>query len=192
MSVLVASALSGCGGSGGLFAPAAPPTYDLSAARRFARPVQPPRAQLIVTEPTALAAFETEKVVVRPRPGETAALGDAQWEDRLPKLIQARLIQSFENASWLRRVGRPEDKIATDFVLLTDVRHFEISAAEQSAVVEVAAKIVQERSGRIIAASVFRAVVPASSMQGEGAIDALDAAFVKVATELVRWTGRRL
>lgn len=192
MSVLVASVLSGCGGGSGMFAPAPPPTYDLLAARHFSPPVGAPRAQLIVTEPTALAAFAADKVVVRPRPGETAALSDAQWEDRLPKLIQARLIQSFENARWLRRVGRPEDKIATDFVLLSEVRHFEISAADQSAVVEIAAKLVHERSGRIIAARVFRAVVPAASTQGDGAVAALNGAFVKVATELVRWTGRRL
>jgi ABC-type uncharacterized transport system auxiliary subunit len=43
-------------------------------------------------------------------------------------------------------VGRPEDKLATDFVLVSNVRRFEISVADQSAVVEIAAKIVRERT----------------------------------------------
>jgi cholesterol transport system auxiliary component len=130
--------------------------------------------------------------VVRPQPGETAALDDAQWEDRLPKLIQARLIQSFENANRLRRVGRPEDKLATDFVLVSNVRRFEISVADQSGVVESSAKIVRGRTGRIMSARVFRAVVRAQATRGEGAVAALNEAFVKVATQMVLWSTRRL
>ena len=191
-SVLVASVLSGCSGGSSLFTSAPPPAYDLAAARSISHRAGRPHGQLVVVEPTALAAFDADKVVVRPQPGETAALMDAQWEDRLPKLVQARLIQSFENANWLRRVGRPEDKLATDFVLVTDVRHFEISAADQSAVVEIAAKIVRERTGRIMSARVFRAVVPAPSTRGEGAVAALNEAFVKVAREVVLWAARRL
>jgi cholesterol transport system auxiliary component len=192
MSVLVTSVLSGCSGGGSLFSSAPPPAYDLRAARHFPQRPGPARGQLVITEPAALAAFDGDKVVVRPQPGETAALNDAQWEDRLPRLIQARFIQSFENASRLRRVGRPEDKLATDFVLVSEVRRFEISAVDQAAVVEIAAKIVSERTGRIMSARVFRAVAPTSSTQGEGAVAALNEAFVKVATELVRWTARRV
>jgi cholesterol transport system auxiliary component len=130
--------------------------------------------------------------VVRPQRGETGALMNAQWEDRLPKLIQVRLIQSFENASWLRRVGRPDDKLATDFVLISDVKHFEISVADRSAVVEIAAKIVSERTGRIMSARVFRAEVPAPSTGGEGAVATRNEAFAKVARELVLWAARRV
>lgn len=192
MSVLVASVVSGCSGGSSLFSRPPPPAYDLVAARYFHHRTGQPRGQLIVIEPTAVAAFEDDKVVVRPQPGETAALDDAQWEDRLPKLIQARLIQSFENANRLRRVGRPEDKLATDFVLVSSVRRFEISVADQSAVVEIAAKIVRERTGRIMSARVFRAVVPAPATRGEGAVAALNEAFVKVATQVVLWSTRRV
>ncbi len=192
MSVLVTSVASGCSGGGSLFSQAQPPAYDLSAARNFHHRVGQPRGQLIIAEPTALAAFGEDKIVVRPQPGETTALNDAQWEDRLPKLIQARLIQSFENARWLRRVGRPEDKLATDFVLISDVRRFEISVADQSAVIEISAKIVSEHTGRIISARVFRAAVPAPSTRGEGAVAALNEAFVRVAAQMVVWSGRRL
>jgi cholesterol transport system auxiliary component len=192
MSVLLASVVSGCSGGNGLFSKNPPPAYDLVAARYFHHRVGHPRGQLIVTEPTALAAFEDDKVVVRPQPGETAALDDAQWEDRLPKLIQARLIQSFENANRLRRVGRPEDKLAIDFVLVSNVRRFEISVADQSAVVEISAKIVRERTGRIMGARVFRAVVPAPATRGKGAVAALNEAFIKVATQVVLWSTRRV
>lgn len=187
----LALALAGCsGGLGSLVTKSPPAAYNLVAATDFPRRSGPARGQLVIAEPVALAALDSEKIVVRPSPGETAQLGGAQWEDRLPKLIQARIVQSFENASRLRAVGRPVDKIATDFVLTSEVRAFEISAADGTAVVEIAAKIVRERTGRIMAARVFRVSVPAASTEGAGAAAALNEAFAKVQKELVLWAAR--
>lgn len=190
MATGLALSLAGCAGMGSLVTKAPPPAYDLAAARSFPRHPGHARGQLVIVEPSALAPLDSDRILVRPAPGEAAQLSDAQWEDRLPKLMQARILQSFENASRLRAVGRPADKIATDFVLLTELRAFEISAADGSAVVEIAAKIVAERSGRIMAARVFRATVTAAATQGPGAVAALNEAFVKVATELVLWAAR--
>lgn len=189
-ALALALALAGCGGGGGLFSKAPPTAYDLAAARDFPRRAQAARGQLIIAEPTALAGYDSEKIVVRPTPAEAAQLGDAQWQDRLPRLMQARLIQSFENATRLRAVGRPADKLATDFVLVTEVRAFEISVADGAAVVEIAAKIVRERTGRIMAARVFRTVVPSAATEGAPAIEALNEAFGKMAKELVLWAAR--
>jgi cholesterol transport system auxiliary component len=192
LTLLLALALGGCSGLGSLITKSPPTAYDLAAAQRFARRAGPPRGQLIVVEPTALSALDSERIVVRPTPAQAATMPAAQWEDRLPKLAQARIIESFENAHWLRKVGRPADKLATDFVLASNIRTFEISAADRSAVVEIAAKIVFERTGRIMAARVFRAVVPAPSADGAEAVRALNEAFVKVEAELVMWTARVL
>jgi cholesterol transport system auxiliary component len=190
LSVLVACALSGCSGLGSLVTKSPPPAFDLAAARDFPHHGRNLRGLLIVAEPTALSALDGDRIVVRPAPGEAAALPDAQWQDRLPKLVQARLVQSFENANLMRRVGLPADKLAGDYVLVSALRAFDLSAADQSAVVEIAVKIVGERSGRIGAAHVFRATVPAPSMEGPAAVAALNAAFAKVAKEIVLWTAR--
>lgn len=182
-------ALAGCSSAGNLFSQA-PTAYDLAAASRFPRHPGHARGQLVIVEPNALGPLDGTAILVRPAPGEAARLTDAQWQDRLPRLMQARLIESFENANWLRAVGRPGDKIATDFVLLTELRAFEISVADGTAVVEIAAKLVADRSGRIVAARVFRAAVPAASTQGPGAVAALNEAFVRAATQLVVWAAR--
>jgi len=187
-AVALALALAGCaGGLGGLVSSAPPAAFDLAAANHFPHRSRPARGQLVIVEPVALAPYDSEKIVVRPGPGEAAQLGDVQWEDRLPKLMQARILQSFENASRLRAVGRPADKIASDFTLVTELRAFEISAADRTAVIEIAAKIVRERTGRIMAARVFRVSVPAASTEGVGAVAALNEAFGKAATQLVLW-----
>ena len=184
-------ALGGCAGGLGSLTTKTPPTaYDLDAASDFVRHGRAARGQLVIAEPVALAAYDSEKIVVRPNPGEAAQLGGAQWQDRLPKLMQARILQSFENANRLRAVGRPADKIATDFVLVTEVRAFEISVADNTAVVEIAAKIVRERTGRIMAARVFQVSTPTASHEGAPAVAALNEAFRKMERELVLWAAK--
>jgi cholesterol transport system auxiliary component len=195
-AIVMAMALcvGACGGLGSLGggSKAAPPTYDLTVSQ-FPRPTRAPRGLLVVADPTALAVLDSEKIVVRPAAGEVAALADAQWSDRLPRLVQARIVQAFENANRLRAVGRPNDHLTADYQLLIDIRAFQIVATEvPTGDVEIAAKIVGDRSGRIAAARIFRASVPAEATAGPGAVAAIDEAFTKVTNELVLWVARAI
>lgn len=171
-------------------AKAPPPTYELFAADLFPRHTGNPRGQMIVPEPTALAVLDTDRVLVRLAGGETAQLGNAQWEDRLPKLLQSRIVQSFENGHRLRAVGKPGDKLAADYQLIVDVRSFQIAAETATAEVEIVAKIVRDRTGRIDAARAFKVSVPAASTEGPQAIAAINQAFNQVVTQLVLWAAR--
>ena len=186
----LAFALGGCAGGLGSLGATPPTAYDLAAAPGFGHARRAARGQLVVAEPAALAVLDSEKIVVRPAPGETAQLGGAQWQDRLPKLVQARILQSCENAGLMRAVALPGDRVAVDFQLVTDIRAFELSVAEGSAVVEIAAKIVRQSSGRIAAARVFRASVPSAGTDAPAAVAALNDAFAKVATQMVLWAAK--
>jgi cholesterol transport system auxiliary component len=179
----LALALSACGGLGGQ----APPTFDLSAPQTLTKARGSPRGQLVVVEPTALSVLNTDRIVIRTQ-GEIAYLSRAQWSDRLPRLMQSRIVEGFENGSRLRAVGTPGDKLAADYQLVTEVRAFHVSvSSEPMAEVEISAKVVSDRAGRVLAAKVFRASVPAASTEGPDAVVALDEAFRRVITDLVAW-----
>nr|WP_281502935.1 ABC-type transport auxiliary lipoprotein family protein [Ancylobacter crimeensis] len=182
---LAATGLGGCAAL--LGGNQAVPTFDLSAPR--AVPVERTGVRvLVISDPTSLAVLNTEKIVVEPQPGQVAYLGNAQWSDRLPPLFQARLIETFENSSRARSVARPGDRVTADYVLLTDIRSFGLQTfASPEAVVEVSAKIVDDRAGRIVAAKVFTGRAPAGSSSGAEATRALDAASDQVFIELVKW-----
>jgi ABC-type uncharacterized transport system auxiliary subunit len=196
--LLAVTALSLCvsacgGGLGGLLGGSkpAPPTFDLFAPQAFPRTSRPPRGLLVVPEATALPPFDSEKIVVRPDDIQVTALDDAQWNDRLPRLVQARIIQTFENANRLRAVGRPSDRLTANYQLLLDIRAFQISVpAGPAAEVEISVKLVADRAGRIFAARVFRVSVPAAAVDGPNATAALNAAFARAATDIVLWTAR--
>ncbi|ABS69338.1 ABC-type transport auxiliary lipoprotein family protein [Xanthobacter versatilis] len=178
-------ALAGCGST-------PTPTYNLSAPSGFTAGGSG-NGQMVVVAPTALAVLNTDKVMVEPGPGQVAYLSDAQWSDTLPALLQARTIQAFENASKLRRVARPGDGVNADYQLVIDIRTFALRITDQGpvAVVELSAKLIGTQSGRILAAQVFKAAVPAASTAGPVATAALDSAQEQVLVQMVRWASAK-
>ncbi len=178
--MLVAGAmLAGCGGP-------TPTTFDLSAPSGFGK-VGGSRAVMVVAEPTAVQALDSDRVIVRDSSGALSFVGGAQWADRIPALVQARLIQTFENASRVAFVAAPGQRIQPDVQLNTNIRSFNIDAASGMAVVEITARIVGDQSGKIQRARLFSARVPAGAVDGAGATQALDRALSQVLIEIVRW-----
>jgi phospholipid/cholesterol/gamma-HCH transport system substrate-binding protein len=166
--------------------PTAPQVYDLTAPTQFREIASAPRGQLTVAEPTALIVFETRKILVRPIPSEDPTFSNAEWSDNVPRLLQAKIVQSFENAGLSQVVARPTEGITADKQLTIDIRKFQISASgEPMAEIEFAARI--SDNGRIVEAKVFRASVPVVAMNASSATAALDQAFGTCATELVNW-----
>jgi cholesterol transport system auxiliary component len=188
---LSALALSGAlllGGCSTLIGSPPPTTYDLTAPTEVTARGNG-RAQIMISEPTALQAINSDRIVVRPGNGEVTYLPKAQWADRLPVLVQVRLIQTFENAHRIGMVGRPDDKFTADDLLVTEIRDFQIDArGSPMAVVTVAARVVNQSSGRISSASLFTARVPAAGLSGEQATAALDQALRKVLVDIMTWT----
>jgi len=165
-----------------------PAIYDLTAANDFPTGEKKIDQQLVVPDPSVLIVFDSQKILTRAEDGTYGSIPDAQWADNLPKLIEARLVQSFENAHQLDNVSRPIDAINPAFRLETSVRSFQVvTDPEPHAVVEITARLVSEK-GEVAAARVFSATAPAKSMDAPDAVAALDEAFRKVASELVTWT----
>jgi len=165
-----------------------PAVYDLTAPRTFPSFDKPGTVQLVVRETTALETLATDKILTRDKTGLKSISDDAKWSDMLPLVFQSKVIQSFENAGLMRETSRPVDGLNADFQLMTEFRKFEVVAGPQpSAEVEVSAKLVGG-DGKIIAAKIFRSTEPAAGTDAAAAATALDAAFGKLATELVVWT----
>ncbi|RDJ23061.1 ABC transporter [Bosea caraganae] len=176
----VSLGLAGCGGG------ATPTTFDLSAPRDFGK-LKGSRAAVVVNEPTTVQTLDSDRVIVKDSTGALSFLGGAQWADRVPKLVQIRLIQTFENGSRIASVSRPGERIVPDYQLNTDIRAFNIDTASGSAVVEITAKLVADKTGHIQRARLFTARVPAGAVDGPGAAQALDQALSQVLIQIARW-----
>ncbi len=185
--ILVGVVLSGCAllpGGG----PAALDTYELTA-------VKPEGArgrrgsQILITQPSALQSIDSQNIVVEPAPGNIEYLKGAQWADRLPRVIQVRLAESFQRSGRLGGVGLPGEGLAIDYQVLSEVRDFSISVgAGARAEVEIYVKLMNDRDGVIRASRDFRVVRPVAGAGNDAYVAALDAAFGQVAADIVRWT----
>jgi cholesterol transport system auxiliary component len=145
--------------------------------------------QILVPEPTAVKALDSEQVVIRVSQSEIQYLAKSRWSDRLPKLVQARLVQAFENTGRLGGVGIPGQGLAIDYQVITEIRAFEILAYGGSrAQVEMSAKLLNDRNGEVRASRVFTASAPVTGSGNEAFIKGLDAAFARVTTDMVGWT----
>ena len=171
------------GGSAG----AARVVFDLTAPKDFPPLSKTPESQLTIAEPTALLVFESRKIPVRPSGDEDSTFANAEWTNSIPKLVQAKIVQTFENAGLLRAVSRPSEGVTADHQLVIDIRTFQLSRQEEpTAEVVFAAKIVSTQ-GRIIDARLFQAAVRAKAVNAAAAAAALDEAFGKCVIELVLW-----
>ncbi len=182
----VTSALAGCAGFP--FGRTPPDTFELSA------PSTPSghsasRRQLLVPTPNALKALASNQVVVRTSPSAIQYLSNSQWSDNLPDIVQARLIQAFEDTGRLNGVGRPGDGLAIDFRVLTDIRAFSVSTAGAPlATVDISVRILNDRNGVVRAHKDFSASVPVNGSGNAAFVSALNVAFDHVVKDIVGWT----
>ncbi len=165
-----------------------PATFDLTAATGgFA--ARAGRGQLAVLLPDATLPADSDRIVVRTNPQSVAYLSGAQWADKLPSLIQSRLIESFQNAHLLRSVGRPS--VVADVSLQTSIRRFELDATRGAAIVEISAQVIGP-SGRIVGGRIFAANVATPSSDPTAVAAALDAALAQVMREIVGWSAPKI
>ncbi|HSG94576.1 MAG TPA: ABC-type transport auxiliary lipoprotein family protein, partial [Afifellaceae bacterium] len=106
----------------------APPDaiFDLSAPDDVASKAGTP-AQLLIPVPTASAALDSTRIAARPTEAEYAYLPGAVWSDSLPKLLQARLAETFQNTGRVRAAGRPGQSLLINYQVVMDIRAFEIA-----------------------------------------------------------------
>jgi cholesterol transport system auxiliary component len=164
-------------------------TFDLSSASPSVTSPKKQGRQILIAAPSALKALDGENVVVRSGPNSISFLKGAQWADRLPNIVQSRLIQAFESTRRLGGVGRPGDGLAIDYQVISEIRTFNIDAsAGETAVVELAIKILNDKNGTVRASRVFRSTSPVSGPGNESYVAALDRAFDSATSDVVTWT----
>lgn len=187
--VTIPLALAGCAAIGGVKPTA--DTYELGVPTiSDASPVRA-GTQILIAEPQALKALDSQNIVVRTDPLTIRYLDESQWSDRLPRLVQMRLAQAFQNSARFKGVGLPGQGLAIDYQIVTEIRAFGIEAGSDTATVAVAVKILNDRNGVVASERVFEAHTAAAGSSNAAYVAAIDRAFESVARDVVAWvTGK--
>ena len=162
-------------------------TYDLRAPQNPGPAAKVINVQWAIPEPTAVAMLDTQRFLFSPAQ-EYPGFAEAMWADSLPKLIQARLIESFENYDIAHAPLRMADVGQTEFQLLIDVRRFRITVGSAPAAeIALSARIV-DKNGKVVASRLFEESETFAKVAPAEAVAAFSEAFGRVAKNVIAWT----
>ncbi|WP_376704313.1 ABC-type transport auxiliary lipoprotein family protein [Mesorhizobium sp. ISC25] len=185
-AVLLALSLASCAALPG-GRPAPLDTFELSAPSLEARAHS--RRQILIAQPSALKALDSQNIVIKPSPRSIQYLKGAQWADRLPMIVQARLAETFQRSGSFTGVGKPGEGLAIDYQVIVEIRSFEVRVdGGEHAEVELFVRLLNDRNGEVRASKTFSALAPVSGGGNQAYVGALDAAFGDAAGQIVRWT----
>ena len=164
-------------------------TYDLSALQSPGPVGEVINVQWAIPEPTAIAMLETQRFLFSPAQ-EYPGFTEAMWADALPKLVQARLIESFENYDIAHAPLRAADIGQTEFQLLLDLRRFRIAVEPgPAAEIGLSARIV-DKNGNVVASRLFEQSESFASVVPAEAVAAFSTAFGRLAKDIIAWTAQ--
>ncbi|WP_292210682.1 ABC-type transport auxiliary lipoprotein family protein [Mesorhizobium sp.] len=184
-ALLLVLAVAGCAALGGKPAPL--DTFELSAPSVDAHGHS--RKQILIAQPSALKALDSQNIVIKPSDRSIQYLKGAQWADRLPLIVQARLAETFQRSGSFAGVGKPGEGLAIDYQVIVEVRSFEVRVnGGEHAEVDLFVRLLNDRNGEVKASKRFTASAPVSGSGNPAYVGALDAAFGDAAKQIVRWT----
>jgi phospholipid/cholesterol/gamma-HCH transport system substrate-binding protein len=171
--------------------PAQKITYDLDAVRNFDLAEKTLSGQLAIPEPSAVAMLQTQRFLFD-RVRDVPEFAEVMWADSIPKLLQARLIESFENYDVGNAPLRNSELGQADYQLLIDIRRFRIALNDQPmAEIALSARIV-DKSGKAVASRVIEQSERLEKLEPAAAAAAFNAAFGRIEKDLVGWVARAL
>jgi len=180
-----------------------PRLYVLTPKSTYPADLKPVDWQLLIDAPVSPAGLNTARIALQDSPIELRYFSLASWTDSAPRMVQALIVESFENSHKIVSVGREQIGLRADFLLKTELREFQAeyeqsipdnatalgpSATPPWARVRINAKLVQMPQREIVAHQTFERRVRAKANRMSDIIDAFDEALGKALKSMVVWT----
>jgi cholesterol transport system auxiliary component len=183
-------ALAGCSGLLGGSAPAH--LYRLTPKSTYPPDLPHRSVQLLVDVPLAPAGLDSSRIALSRSPVSIDYFADSEWTDRVPLLVQTAILQSFENSRAVTAIDRESVGLRADFILKTEIRHFEAiydsSNGPPEVWVAINVRLVNPSSRDVVAQSTFERRQRAAVNDVPSIVAAFDDALGSVMKDIVVWT----
>ena len=171
--------------------------------------------QVVIMKPMVNQALSRKKIAVVTNTNQISYFHDWYWSDDLSSLIQAKIVEVFENNGYFEGVGIPNQGISTDYRIVTEIRSFQFeervagvktrnceshdvitlvnekndeSKIEYWSVADITVKIIYERKGRVEAIESYCVEGNVESKNAEIAVDGLNFVLGEVLKKIVFFT----
>jgi cholesterol transport system auxiliary component len=186
---LVIAAIAPAAGCG-LFGPP-PRQFTLTPVADFPRGPPPVKWSLVIDEPTAARQIDTSRIALMRGPFQVEYYADVEWTDSAPAMVQLLLMQSFQNTGRLPVVAPSRQTLATDFLLLSNLRKFQVEndvTGTPQATVIIEATLLRMPRRTPVATARFEKATPIDAKSTDTVTAAFDASLTDVMRRVVDWT----
>lgn len=155
----------------------------------------PPLAlTLRVETPRANAPLDGVRMLVQPSAQELKIYAGTRWRDRIPVLLQERLIGALRQDGRLDAVIDESSRARDDALLSSRLAGFHSRYRQGSpeAVIELDAQLIDSRQGRVLASRRFSLSQPSDGENIEAIVEAFGRAADRLDREVVDWTMTQL
>ena len=189
---IIVLALAGCGGLFGGSSPAQ--LYRVTPVHAFPPDLPHLPVQVLIDEPLAPAGLDTTRIALSRSAVSIEYFADSEWTDRVPLMVQTALLESFEDSKALSAINRESLGLHADFILKTEIRHFEALYDSPNQAPEVwvsiVTRLVNPSSRDIVSQASFERRVRAEINDVPQIVLAFQEALKGVMEEIVVWTAR--
>ena len=168
-----------------------PATYDLLSPATMGVLKPLPRS-LVISEPTAPRAFDTDRMIVREADGAISFVSGAQWSDRAPALLQTRLIRAIEKKGY--SVAREGSGVIGELQLSSEILSFNlVPGSPTQAEISLVMRLIDTREGKLVASRSFQNRVAIESLSGADIAAGFDKSISQLSPAIADWViARRL
>jgi cholesterol transport system auxiliary component len=168
-----------------------PRQFTLTPVTNFPRGLPLVKWSLVVDEPTAARQIDTSRIALMNGPFRVEYYAEVEWTDNAPAMVQLLLIQSFQNTGRLPVVAPTRQTLATDFLLLSNLRKFQVendAAGTPQATVTLELTLLRMPRRTPVSTARFEKATPVASKSTEMVTAAFDSSLGDVMRRVVDWT----
>jgi cholesterol transport system auxiliary component len=147
--------------------------------------------QLEIASPDAARMLDSQRIAVRPTPGQLEVYKGASWATSPSNQVQTAVLRALEDSNQIAAVARKGSGLAADYTLLMELRRYDADYAGHAvpaATIEVNAKLLRSPDQAIIASRTFLQAVPATATDTASVARAFDTALTTIAHDVAGWT----
>lgn len=145
---------------------------------------------IAIDMPICEASLDTERIAVTPSPYERDYLADGQWPERLPKIVQAVLLESLGTRWGTASVGRIGSGIQMNELLQTEIQDFSVyhlGTLAPEVHLKVSFKIINLRTRKVLAGRTFEGIEKVCLTSMTGIVEAFNNGFRTLLQQAMPW-----
>jgi cholesterol transport system auxiliary component len=147
--------------------------------------------QLEIAQPEAARMIDSQRIAVRPTPGELQVYKGASWAKSPGDQVQDTVLHALEDSQKIAAVARKGSGAAADYTLLMEIRRYDADYAGHplpAATIEINAKLLQSPEQAIVASHTFVQAVPAAATDTASVAQAFGTALGGIGHDIAGWT----